>query len=89
MTRLFQWLETRLDEGGWVRRAYLVAATVLAWKVTMWGMAFAEKVLQAIIADPARASSVMIDAATLVTAVGAPVMTVLAFAFKNYLDSRK
>lgn len=89
MTRFFQWLELRLDEGGWVRRAYLVAATVLAWKVTQWGMEFAEKVLHAIMADPANASAIMIAAGALIVSVVAPVMAVLKFAFDAYLDSRK
>jgi len=78
MTRLFQWLETRLDEGGWVRRTYLVAATVLAWKVTHWSMTFAETTKYS-----------GVDAGVVIAAVGAPVMAVLKFAFDAYLESRK
>lgn len=78
ITSFFEWAETRLDEGGWVRRAYLVAATVLAWKVTHWSMSFAETTKLA-----------GVDAAAVIAAVGAPVMAVLTFAFNSYLESRK
>ena len=42
INQVFIWLETRLDEGGWVRRAYLVVATLMLWRVTDWAMAFAQ-----------------------------------------------
>jgi hypothetical protein len=78
MTRLFEWLETRLDEGGWVRRAYLVAATVMSWKFILWAMAFAET-------SPRPGT----DVAMIVGAIGVPLSAVTGFAFTAYLNSRK
>lgn len=78
MTRIFQWLELRLDEGGWVRRAYLVAATVMNWKFIVWAMGFAETGA----ADPT-------GKAALIAAIGVPLSAVTGFAFQNYLGSRK
>lgn len=78
MTKLFEWLETRLDSGGWVRRTYLVVATVLTWKVVMWSMSFAE-------ASKLAGS----DIAMILGAVGVPIAAVQKYAFEAYLDSRK
>lgn len=78
MTRLFQWLETRLDEGGWVRRTYLVAASVMTWKVTIWSMVFAEV-----------SKLPGVETAAVIGAVGVPIAAVQKFAFDAYLDSRK
>jgi hypothetical protein len=79
MTRLFQWLETRLDQGGWVRRFYLVLATAMTWKVVIWAMDYADR-------NSAKAGS---DIALVIGAVSAVVAAIQTFAFKNYLDSRK
>lgn len=77
MTKLFEWLEVRLDEGGWVRRAYLVAATVMVWKFMLWAMGFAET-------SPRIGS----DVAMILTAIGVPLSSVTGFAFSQYLKSR-
>jgi hypothetical protein len=73
----FYWLETRLDAGGWVRRAYLVLATVMVWKFMLWAMHFAE--------TSARGGQ---DVALIIGAIGVPISTVTGFAFSNYLTSR-
>lgn len=78
ITRLFQWVEQRLDEGGWVRRAYLVLATAMTWKVVIWAMDYADK-------NPAKAGS---DVALVIGAVAAIVAAVQTFAFNAYLKSR-
>ena len=78
MTKVFEWLETRLDEGGWVRRIYLIAATVMAWKFALWAMAFGET-------SPRSGS----DVAMIIGAIGVPLSAVTGFAFQNYLASRK
>ena len=78
MTKLFEWLETRLDEGGWVRRAYLVAATVMTWKMTVWSMGFAET-------SPRNGT----DVALIIGAIGVPLSAFTGFVFKVYSDSKK
>lgn len=78
MTKFFEWIETRLDSGGWVRRTYLVFATFLTWKVVMWSMSFAE-------ASKLAGS----DIAMILGAVGVPIAAVQKYAFDSYLDSRK
>lgn len=72
------WLEARLDEGGWVRRAYLVAATAMNWRYIQWAMHFAET-------SPRPGS----DVAMIIGAIGVPLAAVTGFAFTNYLSSRK
>jgi len=78
ITEAIIWIETRLDSGGWVRRIYLVVATVMAWVFMRWAMAFAE--------TSARPGS---DVAMIIAAIGAVVAPITAFAFSNYLTSRK
>ena len=79
MTRWFQWVETRLEEGAWFRRAYVIAATVLIWSVTRWAMQFAE----------ANASRPGLDIAAIIAAVSAVPGAVVTFAFNQYLNTRK
>ncbi len=78
ITGVFEWIENRLDTGGWIRRAYLVLATGMTWKVIIWAMAYAE-------ANAGRPGS---DVALVIGAVAAIVATVQTFAFKSYLESR-
>lgn len=78
ISRAFQWVEFRLDEGRWFRRIYVVAATVLTWTVTLWSMRYAE--LNAI--RPG------IDVAAVIGAVSAVPGAVVAFAFQQYLQSK-
>lgn len=77
ITFAFEWLEKRLDDGGWVRRAYLVLATAMTWKYVLWAMEFA-------VQSPRDASGV----AMIITAIGVPVAAVQTFAFNAYLKSR-
>lgn len=79
MTRLFEWLERRLDEGGWVRRAYLLLATGMTWRVIEWSMVYADR-------NAARPGA---DVAMVIGAVSAVVAAVQAFAFRQYLESRR
>lgn len=81
ITRLFRWVETRLDEGGWVRRAYLVIATVMLWRITEWAMAFTT--------SPAANRFTGLDIAAITAAVSAPASIVAKFAFDTYIESRK
>lgn len=78
LTLIFLWLEARLDEGGWVRRAYLVAATGMTWNFVLWAMKFAET-------SPRTGG----DVAMVIGAIGVPLSAVTGFAFQNYLTSRK
>lgn len=79
MTKFIIWVERRLDEGGWVRRIYLVFATVLTWHVIQWSMNYADKM----------AGKSGTDVALVIGAVSAVAGAVQTFAFKNYLESRK
>lgn len=78
LTNAFRWLETRLDEGGWVRRAYLLAATVMTWRVTEWAMGYVTT-----------SKLPGLEQAAVIAAVTAPSAAVAKFAFDAYLDSRK
>lgn len=76
--RIFRWTETRLDEGGWVRKSYLVVATVMLWKVTEWAMVFAQT-----------SKLTGTEIAVIIGAVSVPASAVAKFAFDAYLESRR
>jgi hypothetical protein len=78
LTNAFRWIETRLEEGAWFRRLYVVAATVLIWNVTRWAMGYAE----------ANASRPGLDVAAIIAAVSAVPGAVVTFAFNQYLSTR-
>lgn len=78
ITPIFKWVETRLDEGAWFRRIYLIAATSLMWKTTMWAQGFAE----------VNASHDGLQVAAIIGAVSAVPGVISSFAFKQYLESR-
>ena len=78
ITTAFEWAETRLDKGGWVRRTYLVAASAMTWKTVIWSMAYAET-----------SKLGGADIAMILGAVGVPIAAVQKFAFDAYLESRK
>ena len=77
-TEGIKWVETRLHEGAWFRRAYVIAATVLTWQVTLWAMRFVE----------ANADKPGLEIAAMVTAVSAVPGAVVTFAFNQYLASK-
>lgn len=77
MTGAFEWVETRLDSGGWVRRIYLFVAGGMTWKFMLWAMDFA-------VHSPRPGS----DVAMIVGAIGVPLSAVTGFAFNHYLQSR-
>lgn len=81
LTAVFQWVEKRLDEGGWMRRSYLVAATVMTWRVTEWAMLFA--------VSASTSKFTGMDIAAIIGAASLPVSAVAKFAFDAYLESRK
>lgn len=78
LTDAFKWVETRLHEGEWFRRAYVVAATVLTWQVTLWAMRFAE----------ANAGRPGLEVAAMIAAVSAVPGAVVTFAFNQYLQAK-
>lgn len=77
-TEAVKWVETRLHEGAWFRRAYVVAATVLTWSVTNWAMRFAET----------NADRPGLEVAAMIAAVSAVPGAVVTFAFNQYLASK-
>lgn len=78
LTRAFKWVETRLEEGAWFRRLYVVAATCLLWRTTLWAMGYAE----------ANASRPGLDVAAVIGAVSAVPGAIVTFAFNQYLTTR-
>jgi len=78
ITKAFIWLETRLDEGMWVRRAYLVIATLMLWRITEWAMMFAQT-----------SKLTGTEIGVIIGAVSVPASAVAKFAFDSYQESRK
>lgn len=78
LTNAVKWVETRLNEGAWFRRAYVIAATVLTWSVTVWAMRFAD----------ANSFRPGMDIAAIIAAVSAVPGAVVTFAFNQYLKGR-
>lgn len=80
-TKLLKWAETRMDEGAWFRRFYVVAATVLTWQVVSWSFQFSREALAA--------KADLLGVAAVIGAIGTIAAAVQGFAFKQYLDSKK
>jgi len=78
MTKLFEWLEERLERGAWFRRVYVVVATVMTWRVTEWAFGYA-----------ATSKLPGIEQAAVIGAVTLPASAVVKFAFDAYMESRK
>lgn len=81
LTDGFKWVETRLDEGAWFRRIYLMSVTGLVFKVTFWAMDYADRAV-VLKADPS-------GVAMVVGAVSAVAAALLGHGFSCYLDSRE
>lgn len=79
ITQLFIWLETRLDDGAWFRRIYVVVATVMTWKVVEWSMNY-------VTSNPTKDGAQM---ALIIGAISGIAAGVQGFAFTAYLQSRK
>jgi hypothetical protein len=79
LTDAVKWVETRLHEGAWFRRGYVIAATVLTWTVTNWAMRFAE----------ANAARPGLEVAAMIAAVSAVPGAVVTFAFNQYLQAKR
>lgn len=77
---IIKWVETRLDEGGWVRRGFLVFSGVMLYQAQQWAFAFAT-------GAPVRFTGT--DIAAIVAAATVPASIVAKFAFDAYLESRK
>lgn len=79
LTKAFKWVETRLDEGAWFRRCYVLAATVLVWNTTTWAQAFAV----------ANAHRPGLEVAAIIGAVAAIPGLIVTFAFNQYLQAKR
>ena len=78
ITRLFIWIETRFDDGGWMRKAYLALASLMTWNFVIWSQNFA-------MTSPRPGA----DIAMIIGAIGVPLSAVTGFAFREYLESRR
>ena len=77
MTRLFQWIEERLDKGAWFRRAYLCLAIWMNVRAMLWATDFASTSVR-----PG------MEVAAIIAAIAAIPGAVMAHAFQVYLTSR-
>lgn len=81
LTKAFQWVETRLEEGAWFRRGLAVSTVILTFQLTTWAAKFAESALAA-------KADLMAVAATIGAVSGVP-LALLTLLFNKYSDSRK
>ena len=79
MTRLFVWLEYRLNQG-WVSRILLAAQFYLAYVMTDWAMAFGSTALSM--------GKDLIGAAAVIAAVAAAPQALLMMATNAYMAMR-
>lgn len=77
ITSIFLWVEDRLDNGAWFRRAYLFLAMWMNAKVLLWALDFAS-----ITQRPG------LEVAAIIAAIAAIPSAVMAHAFQVYLSSR-
>jgi hypothetical protein len=80
LTKAFQWVETRLEEGAWFRRGVAIAILVLTYRLTEWAARFAEAALAA-------KSDLMAVAATITAVAGVP-LALLTLLLNKYTASR-
>lgn len=80
MTKLFEWIETRLDKGAWFRRILAVVTVFLVFRMTYWATEYAEKALLAKVS--------LLDGAAIITAVAGIPVALLTLIFNKYVDSR-
>ena len=78
ITKAFEWIEYRLDVGGWVRKSYLAIAIVMTAQFIFWGQRFAM--------ESPRSGA---DIAMILAALGVPLSALTGFAFNSYLESRR
>ena len=77
LTKVFEWVETRLDEGAWFRRSYLILAMWMNARTLLWAMEFATN-----------STRPGLELAAIVGAIAAIPGAVMAHAFQVYLTSR-
>jgi hypothetical protein len=80
LAKLASFLERGFNKNLWFRRGLAIAVLVLVFRMTNWGMSFAEATLAA------KAS--LLDAAALVAAVGGIPTALLTILFNKYTDTR-
>lgn len=81
VTRAFEWIETRLDAGAWVRRGIAVFTLFETYWLTKWGASYASLALS-------EKADLMGIAATIGAVAGIP-LALLTLLFKSYVESRK
>jgi len=78
MTDLFVWFETRLDQGQWFRRIYVIVATTSTLSAISWGKTFAMTT-----------KMTGSDAALVLAALFAPLAAIQTFAFTDYMKAKQ
>lgn len=78
ITDAFIWFETRLDQGQWFRRIYVIVATVSTLSAISWGKTFAMTTKMS-----------GSDAALVLAALFAPLAAIQTFAFTDYIKSKQ
>lgn len=78
ITTFFIWAETRLDQGGWVRRIFLYSTLAMTVRISVWATTYA-----------AESKLPGLEQAAVIAAVTAPIMALTKYVHEAYLDSRK
>lgn len=80
MKRVLTFLAKGFEQHQWFRRGLVISTLVLVYRMTTWGMDFAER---ALLADKS-----LLDAAALVTAVGGIPVAILTILYNKYSEGR-
>ena len=73
-------LEDRLREGFWFRRGLGIAVFVLVWRMTDWGMRYAQQTLDK--------NANLLDTAAIITAVAGIPVILLTLLVNKYVETR-
>lgn len=81
VTAAFEWIETRLDAGAWVRRGIVAFTIIETYRLTNWGARYADLALTS--------KADLTGAAATIGAVAGIPLALLTLLFKSYVESRK
>ena len=76
----FKWIELRLSQGSWFRRFLAIAVLLFTYKLTEWGIHFAESGLQA--------KADLMGIAAVIGALGTGPIALLTLLLNKYIEQR-
>lgn len=80
LKKVLEGLELRLERGLWFRRGLAIVVMVLVFRLTTWGMHYAQQALDG--------KAALLDVAAVITAVAGIPVALLTLLFNKYVENR-